>query len=209
MIAGETLLLLPQKAVKWKDILLIADLHLGKIGHFRRSGVAIPGNAVDHNTDRLIWLLDENSPSKVVFLGDLFHSHYNSEWESFRQIIENYPQIEFHLVQGNHDIMSKYRYLQPGIVLHEGTLYLEPFILSHEPVRDDSIPEGSYNLAGHIHPGVKLKGRGRQQLNLPCFYFNKKLGLLPAFGVFTGIHCLNTGSDDQVYVIADNLIYKK
>ena len=41
-IFGEALELYPQRAVFWKrkGILFLADLHLGKINHFRRAGIA-------------------------------------------------------------------------------------------------------------------------------------------------------------------------
>lgn len=76
-VASETLDLLPQRAVHWpaKAILLIADVHLGKINHFRKAGVPVPVKANDRNTEALVEVIQQTKPSRVIFLGDLFHSH--------------------------------------------------------------------------------------------------------------------------------------
>ena len=40
----QDLLLLPEKAIYWKQqkALIAADVHLGKVGHFRKAGIAVP-----------------------------------------------------------------------------------------------------------------------------------------------------------------------
>ena len=65
--------LLPQKAVwlKQQKILLLADLHFGKINHFRKSGIPVPAAANNKNTELLISLLQDTKPDRVIFLGDL------------------------------------------------------------------------------------------------------------------------------------------
>ena len=81
----EELLLHPLKALYWpfRKLLLLADLHLGKTFHFRREGFAVPARAGDLNWEKLIALLLDLQPERVIFLGDLFHSSYNPEWEEF------------------------------------------------------------------------------------------------------------------------------
>jgi metallophosphoesterase superfamily enzyme len=65
-----------------------------------------------------------------------------------------------------------------------------------------------YNLAGHIHPGVRMKGAGKQTITLPCFYFGKNQGFLPAFGVFTVFKRIKPEPDDKIFVIAENRIFR-
>ena len=185
-------------------ILIIADLHFGKVSHFRKSGIAVPKKVVESNWEKFIALLQKTHPMKVVFLGDLFHSFHNSEWEEFNQIIASFPAIEFELVEGNHDIMSKYQYDKARISLTEA-LQIGNLLFTHEPIPDHGGPE--YNIAGHIHPGVKLRGKARQALVLPCFWFGADQGLLPAFGKFTGLAKIRPGENDKVIaVIEDKLI---
>ena len=94
-----------------RGILFLADLHLGKINHFRRSGIAVPLRANDKNVEGLIDLLNLTNPERVICLGDLFHSHYNPEWEVFGELIKHFGNSSFELVLGNHDIMSDQQYV--------------------------------------------------------------------------------------------------
>ena len=58
--------------------LLVADVHFGKVNHFRKSGIAVPVIANDKNASTLIDVIQQLKPQRVIFLGDLFHSHYLS-----------------------------------------------------------------------------------------------------------------------------------
>jgi uncharacterized protein len=196
--------LLPQKAIHFPDekLLVISDLHLGKINHFRRSGIPVPLKANDQNTETLIHLLGEVKPEQVIFLGDLFHSHYNDEWEVMGQVMRHYKTISYHLVQGNHDIMSDHQYERHGLKVHD-QIKMNSIVFTHHPTE---VLNEEFNIAGHIHPGVLLTGKGRQALTLPCFYFSQRLGLMPAFGAFTGLARIQVKKDDRVFVIADGKI---
>jgi DNA ligase-associated metallophosphoesterase len=204
-LLDEQVVLFPQKALYWKKhrILLLADLHLGKINHFRKSGIAVPSKANDHNIEILLELIDLTKPTRVICLGDLFHSHYNPEWEVFGELVKHFSNISFELVIGNHDIMSDHQYQRKGIILHEA-LTIGPFLFTHHPLED--IPENSYNVSGHIHPGVSLKGKGRQSITLPCFYFGSRQAYLPAFGSFTGLARISPRKEDRIFVVADNQV---
>lgn len=197
--------LCPQKAVFWKSqkTLLLSDLHLGKINHFRKAGIPVPSKANDHNLEIFIDLINLCKPSRIICLGDLFHSHYNTEWEVFGEVVKHFSPITFDLVLGNHDIMGRHQYIRKGIVVHD-TLRMGKFLLTHHPL--DCVPDDTYNIAGHIHPGVSLKGKGRQSLTLPCFYFGLKQAYLPAFGKFTGLARITPTKADKVYIVAENKV---
>jgi len=199
--------LLSQKAV-WvpeKQVLLVADLHLGKANHFRRSGIPVPNAVNNKNLETLIALINSYQPGKVVFLGDLFHSSYNEEWEALSQVIRHFASTQFQLVRGNHDIMSELQYQRCQLEVFD-QLEMGPFLLTHEPL--EVIPENAYNVAGHIHPGVRLKGKGRQSITLPCFHFGKQQAILPAFGAFTGFVKVSVSKGDDVFVVADQRVIK-
>ncbi|WP_286756197.1 ligase-associated DNA damage response endonuclease PdeM [Roseivirga sp. UBA838] len=203
-LLGQRLVLIPEKGIFWADkkYLILADLHLGKAGHFRKSG--IPVSDLIHTRD--IHLLDQLiarfAPEQVIFLGDLFHSDHNQGWEVFRHWMKSKAPLQFSLVLGNHDVLDARNYQIPNLQVSE-TLCIPPFHLSHIPEETEL-----YNLAGHIHPAVKLYGKGRQSLRLPCFYFGKRNGLLPAFGHFTGTAKINIKKDDAVYAIADKQVVR-
>ncbi|MGE0589319.1 MAG: ligase-associated DNA damage response endonuclease PdeM [Cyclobacteriaceae bacterium] len=202
-LEGLSLILLPEKAifVPAEKTLLLADLHLGKINHFRLAGIPLPNKANDENLERLIDLINKTRSERVIFLGDLFHSHYNYEWESLGQVIAHFPNCEFHLVLGNHDIMSQLQYERHRIKVCE-ELHMGPLLLTHELIENSN----KYNLAGHVHPGVRLTGRGKQSVMLPCFYFSKRQGLMPAFGSFTGLARVAIKREDRVFAIADGKV---
>ena len=204
-ILDEQFGLYPQKAIFWKSqaALLLSDLHLGKINHFRKAGIPVPPKANDHNLEVFIDLVELCKPERVICLGDLFHSHYNAEWEVFGEVVRHFSSISFQLVQGNHDIMSKYQYSRKGIEVFD-TLQVGKFLLTHHPL--ETIPEGLYNIAGHIHPGVSLRGKGRQAMTLPCFYFSERQAFLPAFGEFTGLARIAPKKQDKVFVVAEDKV---
>jgi DNA ligase-associated metallophosphoesterase len=204
-ILNEAFDLYPQKAIFWRsqETLLLSDLHLGKINHFRRAGIPVPSKANDHNLELLIDLIQMCKPSRIVCLGDLFHSHYNAEWEVFGEVVKHFSSVSFDLVLGNHDIMGQYQYQRKGIRLHD-SLRIGKFLFTHHPL--ESVPDETYNFAGHIHPGVSLTGRGRQAMTLPCFYFGDNQAFLPAFGKFTGLARIAPKKEDKVYIVAENKV---
>ncbi len=204
---GQELELHPLKAVYWQEerTLLLADLHLGKTRHFRKAGIATPKGVEDTNFDRLISLLLIYQPKRVLLLGDLFHSDYNLAWEGFSDLLAQFASIDFALVPGNHDILDKEHYGSAGLRLEAAKFVDGPFLFTHEPEAGAS---GLYNIAGHIHPGVRLEGPARQSMRLPCFYFGQDNGILPAFGAFTGLATIQPRLGDRVYGIAhDEVIF--
>jgi DNA ligase-associated metallophosphoesterase len=206
VIRGQKFVLHPHRAAFWVDesALLIADAHFGKSRHFRKNGLAVPSILDQGDFERLRFLLSYFQPEKVLFLGDLFHSHLNADWQKLRDLIFQFKKVIFQLILGNHDILNDEIYHQSGLITCK-EYFSNGFLLTHHPKKS---AEG-YNLAGHIHPGVVLKGNGRQTLRKPCFYFGKNSGLLPAFGNFTGIHPIETYEGDQVFVLLENEIIPK
>ncbi|MBI1185423.1 ligase-associated DNA damage response endonuclease PdeM [bacterium] len=204
-IGGKVMELLPQKALWWPQLrtLVVADVHLGKASHFRKSGIPVPFAVYDQNVLNLIKLLQWKKPSKVLFLGDLFHSVHNREWNHFAEVMAQFPQIEFVLVVGNHDILGADFYRSSGLSVFEN-MELDGILFSHDAL--NPVDENLYNIYGHIHPGVRLVGKGRQSLRLPCFYFMEKSGILPAFGQFTGLALQKPKQGERVYVVAENKI---
>ncbi len=183
--------------------LVIADLHLGKVNHFRRAGIAVPTRANDHNTERLIQLIQSYRPERVIFLGDLFHSHYNEEWEVLGQIRKHFTHVAFELVRGNHDILSERQYERWDIAVH-ASLLLGTWCLTHDPA--EAHTDGCYQLSGHVHPGIRLAGAGKQSLVLPCFWWGQQQGLIPAFGSFTGLAKITPRKGDKVFVVANERV---
>ena len=203
------LVLLCQKAIYWEEekALICADVHLGKGGHFRKAGIAIPRDLAQDDLAVLSDLIREYKPKQLIFLGDLFHSDMNTDWDWFALWREQFPKLKVVLIKGNHDVIHDKHYLRLNIELYK-ELLMVPFLMLHHPLGAEKADQAEgYVLCGHIHPGVTLRGKGRQSVTLPCFYFSDKQAILPSFGKFTGRMSLKHQPSDQVFgVLPDKVI---
>lgn len=203
ILYDEEFLLLPQKAVYYKKekALIIADMHLGKAGHFRKAGMAVPAELAFADLEILDGLLSKSGLliEKIIVLGDLFHAALNLDWRIFEEWRMMNKDPEIILIKGNHDILSDSHYEALDIKVQE-IMVLNKFMLIHN-FEDEEEIGGLYKLCGHIHPAVRMQGKARQALTLSCFYFNERIGILPAFGRFTGKHIINPSESDNVFVI--------
>jgi DNA ligase-associated metallophosphoesterase len=204
----QDLLLLPEKAIYWQQqkALIAADVHLGKVGHFRKAGIAVPRDMEQSDLAILSDLIFQYKPERIIFLGDLFHSDINADWDWFILWRSQFPKLEIILVRGNHDIISDKYYHQLNIVLHD-ELLVEPFLMLHHPLTETTIKQAKgYAFCGHIHPGVALTGRGRQSITLPCFAFGDSQAILPSFGTFTGKVAIRSNKTDRIFAIAKDKV---
>jgi metallophosphoesterase superfamily enzyme len=65
---------------------------------------------------------------------------------------------------------------------------------------------GGYYFSGHIHPGIRIRGMGRQHLQFPCFYFGGGYAVLPAFGRWTGTVSIDPAPEDNVFAILPGIL---
>ena len=204
-LLDQTFLLLPQKAIFWQqtNTLLIADIHFGKVNHFRKEGIAVPQEATASDYAVLEEIVNQYPVKEVIFLGDLFHSTANQACDDFIQWLSRFRHVRFSLIKGNHDILPDSFYKTAQLTVYSGTFVKTPFILSHIPLAEKT---DYYNLAGHVHPAIKLFGRGKQVISLPCYYFGEANGILPAFGSFTGKAIISPQPGSRVFAIAGNAV---
>jgi DNA ligase-associated metallophosphoesterase len=205
-LAGEAVHLLPERALFWPRAatLVVADLHWGKAATFRAAGIPIPAGTTTEDLARLDAVLDRTGARRVVILGDLFHAAAGraapATLAELRRWRARRPALGMLLVRGNHDRHAGDPPAELDIECHNGPVPLPPFVLRHEPA---SSAEG-YTLAGHVHPGLTLVGRGLQRERLPCFVIEPCLAVLPAFGGFTGFGPVVPGPGTRCFVVADD-----
>jgi metallophosphoesterase superfamily enzyme len=65
-----------------------------------------------------------------------------------------------------------------------------------------------FNIHGHVHPGIIIKGKAKQSLKFPCFYFTKNYVILPAFSSFSGLKIMENRKAEAIFIIANNKIIK-
>ncbi|MBD2060080.1 ligase-associated DNA damage response endonuclease PdeM [Oculatella sp. FACHB-28] len=206
-VLGVRLQLLAEKAVYLESdqILLVADIHLGKSETFQSLGIPIPNRVNQTTLDRLQQLCFKFKPQKLFILGDLFHSKYAlvnevlDSWSRFQAAVD----AEVVLIVGNHDRRLIQTLKNTSIQYLTHAIEVGNLLLSHEPS-----PQPRFlNICGHIHPCVNLKEK-LDQLRLPCFYLDRTQNLLvlPSFGEFTGAYEVAFKRNSTAYVIADDCV---
>ena len=207
LAAGRPLTLLPEKAafLAASRTLLIADAHIGKAVTFRALGVPVPRGTTSETLAALSALIAAWQARRVVFLGDFLHSAHAKAAATLGAVARwrrEHAALELVLVRGNHDDRAgdPPPYLAMRVV--DEPFELDGFALCHHP----RARRGTYVLAGHLHPCVSLGGRGFDHLRLPCFWLGDDVGVLPAFGAFTGMHPIRAGASDRVFPIADGAV---
>ena len=207
-IAATAIDLLPQKAAYLPEhhCLLVADAHLGKAVSFRKLGVPVPRGTTAETLELLSSLIAATGADRVVFLGDFLHSersHAASTLGAMARWREAHAGLEITLVRGNHDDRAG----DPPDLLNvrcvDEPVHLGNLALCHHP----RAVEGAYVLAGHWHPCVGVwGGRAYDHLRLPCFWMGPRVGVLPAFGSFTGMHPIARAPGDRVFAIVDERV---
>jgi DNA ligase-associated metallophosphoesterase len=202
-VAGERLLLLPERAVYWprRETLLIADTHWGKAATMRAAAIPIPSGTTGESLRRLIKTLERTNAKRIVLLGDCLHARNGRSVETLAEINDwrtRFRSLEIELVRGNHDQHAGDPPSELSIHCVDAPQMDSPFIYCHFPKEK----EGGYTLAGHLHPAIRLRGNAAERATLPCFWFGPRVGVLPAFGGLTGMAKIKPDPGDRVCAIA-------
>jgi uncharacterized protein len=211
-IKNQDLCLSSDRSIYWEQekALVVSDLHIGKTGHFRKAGIAVPQTVFREDMQRLVSLIQYFKPQTLIVVGDMFHSSANKELELFTRWRSDFEGLEIKLVKGNHDILNRKWYAQSRIELFDSTLKISAFCFQHDPGECGKDDDGKnhYVFSGHIHPGITIHGSGKQSLKFPCFYFTDTYCILPAFSRFTGTVGIRPKDDDIAFAIVNNSILR-
>lgn len=214
VLAGAQLDLLPERAA-WlaaHRTLLVADVHLGKDASFRRLGVPVPRGATGESLDRLGALARALGAAHIVVLGDFLHSahaHGAATLGALARWRHAHADLAVTLVRGNHDARAGDPPAAFGIAVVDEPFFLPGLpglALCHHP----QAVARAYTLAGHWHPCAWVGGRAGDRLRRPCFWFGdageRAVGILPAFGAFTGMHPIDAAPGDRVWLVGDGRV---
>ncbi len=194
------------RTVFWEQekILILSDLHIGKTGHFRKNGIGVPPAVAKEDMQRLVDSIQFFKPQQLLIVGDLFHSIENKEHDWFLKWRNDFPNINFILVKGNHDIVAAEWYTQANIEVAQYYWQKNNFTFVHHIQDYTTTGDAEYIFSGHIHPAVVIKGLGKQSLRFPCFYFTKKYAVLPAFGKFTGTFLVELSKNEKAFAVVNS-----
>ncbi len=203
-IAGEHIGLLAHRAINWstRQTLILTDTHFGKDETFRAAGIAVPGNTAVRMLQRLDEVIAFAQPSRLIILGDFWHAPAGRSPDLVESISvwrRRHRSLRIDLVLGNHDRRVARPPAEWDVHVHSEPFAEGPFVFAHYPDANDK----GYVLAGHLHPGRTLHGKGKQRLRLPCFHFGERVGVLPAFGEFTGLADMEMREGDRCFVVGE------
>jgi DNA ligase-associated metallophosphoesterase len=165
--------------------------------------VPVPRGTTTGALERLDSALERTGATRIVFLGDFLHAREGREPEATRVVAAwraRHRTVEMVLVRGNHDKRAGDPDASIGIVCVDGPVSEPPFVFTHRP----AVSDRGYVVCGHVHPGVRLTGIGRERSRLPCFWFRPWTAVLPAFGELTGLADVEVEDGDRVWVVAGN-----
>ncbi len=206
-VAGESVVLLPHRALFVPSLrtVLVADMHWGKAAAFRAAHIPIPSGTTANDLTRLSDVLDITQAQQLIVLGDLLHARAGRHASVLQAIAEwrvQHAHVQMQLVRGNHDAHAGDPPTALNITCVDAPFVLGPFACAHYP----ELSAAGYALAGHLHPHVTLRGRGRQSMRLPCFVFGEHVGVLPAFSSFSGGGMYVQTPNDRIFAIADDQV---
>ena len=204
---NEILELTNQRVIFWEsqNSLILSDLHIGKSAHFQKSGIPIPSNILTTDLNRLAKLIHHFKANQLIIVGDLFHAEYNKDLDEFKSWLTQFNNLNIKLIKGNHDRLSDRVYQQFNIQVFNKK-YTENLL---KFVHDfDNIEEEYFVISGHTHPGVFIKGKGKQRIKLPCYQVTKQQLILPAFSLFTGLNTKNAPENCKNYCFTNDGIFE-
>lgn len=199
----QRLVLLGERAVWMPDyeVLLVADLHLGKESAFRAASIPVPDVTVI-DLGRLSSLIDKTECRRLIILGDLVHCARGLSREVIDQAArwrEEHRDLHVQLIVGNHD--AKAGCLPTSWNLDSRDVAdCGPFQLQHVPPKRSIKP----CLAGHVHPKCRLR-TSTDSMTLPCFVLTEEVLILPAFGTFVDGQAVKY-APARYFVISDDTI---
>lgn len=181
-VQGVSLALRPSGAV-WlaaHQTLVVADLHLEKGSAYAARGQMLPPYDTRETLRRLGREVAALEPRQVIFLGDTLHdgrAETRISLEDAEALSDLAAGLDLVWVVGNHDADGPVNL--PGRSAQ--TVEIDALILRHEPQPGTQPGE----VAGHLHPCAKVKGRGRS-VRRRCFATDGTRLILPAFGAYAG-----------------------
>jgi len=157
------------KREKW---LAIADLHFGYELSQRAAGRLIPMWGMETAADRLLQLLNDYEPRRLVILGDLVHDRTAAR--PARELLTKLNTFcETIVISGNHD-----RGVQSEIEMLPA-LKIGRFHFHHGHCAQR--PTNATQIIGHHHPAGVLRDGAGLRLKCPAFVQQERCWIMPAF----------------------------
>ncbi len=156
-----------------KDVLVIADLHLGIESDLARHGIHFKSRSRQRQ-EKCVACIRETNPDIVLLLGDVKHSIPQTTRQEYRELPELLSSIRglsrLMLMPGNHDIGIE-RFLMEGELLPKEGAIVDGTGYLHGHTYPDPSLEGHLIVCGHHHPLVCLRDDVGCSLRAPAYLF--------------------------------------
>ena len=181
------------------EVLVLADLHLGKLIALKDRGVPALSLAEYPTIKKLEMDIAEKKPKHLILLGDIFHEpskRMQRLADGFYNFLSSF-KIDVTVTLGNHDRHVIHHSKERNVRFIKEYM-CHSICFCHEPLYDRAC------IAGHIHPGVIVK-KGRLSQRVKAFLVKDKTLILPAYGHFTGITPIKIPYDKAFILKQDNV----
>ena len=159
------------RAERW---LAVADVHFGYELSQRAAGALFPAWGMGTVEARLLELLADYRPARLVIAGDFVHDH-TARAAALELLKKLRTQTEVVLLAGNHDR----RTFAAGEM--QPFWQTERFCFHHGDGPAPAAAEGRQVVIGHHHPAGTLHDGAGFALKLPAFVVASTCWVLPAF----------------------------
>jgi hypothetical protein len=153
----------PALFIKNKQILVVADLHIGIESQLREQGLHVSSQA-QKMIDHLLSICKKYKPKEIILLGDIKHNipsatiQERRDVRNFLKLIEEFGTI--HIIPGNHDGFIKK--LSPDeIIIHPSDGFIIEnvgFVHGHRWPSEEIMGCGQI-ITAHTHPTVMFTDR--------------------------------------------------
>ena len=180
------------------NILVCADLHLGKGLLLQEEGVPIAPSIDQQTVEKLTIDIVTYQPHFCIICGDLIHAYCKQipsclSW--FESQLAGFD-IQFILTLGNHDskkIAPLLKQIKCVPTYQVADLTFSHYLSQNQPT-----------ISGHIHPGVKIK-KGRIIRTYKAFLVDSFNIVCPSYGYYTGMYS-KVEPKFQIYYIQNSCV---
>jgi metallophosphoesterase superfamily enzyme len=106
-------------------------------------------------------------------------------------------------VGGNHDGAAPQKGTAGRLHWEREGWRLGPLSCRHEPLGTTGEP----TLAGHLHPGYRLRAARKSSFYGPVFWRRGQELILPAFGSLTGTLAVRPRPGDALFLVAEGVVH--
>jgi DNA ligase-associated metallophosphoesterase len=203
-LRGEPVDLRGDRTVYWprERALVVADVHVGRTESLRGDGVSLPDGAMFDDVVRLSAAIEDSGAERLIVIGDFIHDAQGLT-PVVREFVAKWRRTvpcTFDLVIGNHDRRVNELPAEWHVTRHDPFLGIPPLAFSH----DDRIV-AHHTLVGHVHPAVRLSGKG-DGVKVPCFVLAADAVVLPAFSSLAGGAVVSVAPGDRVVAVVDGYV---